>query len=132
MMERIAIGHDAADKTLILEWEGSPENDMWADAVVMMVLELEGSPQAIKSKGGAGVAGVEDDGNLRLADPAVALGSGVDAIAARGRGSAGRGHGPRVSLEVLKGYTCVAPPGLFRLSAAHAPPFRASPGWTGS
>jgi cleavage and polyadenylation specificity factor subunit 3 len=50
MMDRIAMSHDAPDRTLILEWDGSPENDMWADAIVMMVLELEGSPQAIRSK----------------------------------------------------------------------------------
>lgn len=51
MMNVITITYDAASKCLCLEWESSPENDMWADAVVMVALEVEANPQAIKCEG---------------------------------------------------------------------------------
>lgn len=49
MMGVVEISFDEAKKNLVLEWESSPENDMWADAVVMVAMDLEGNPQAIRS-----------------------------------------------------------------------------------
>lgn len=50
MMGMVSIAHDTTKKELCLEWEASAESDMWADAVVMVALELEDSPQAIRCK----------------------------------------------------------------------------------
>ncbi|EGD72150.1 cleavage and polyadenylation specificity factor subunit 3 [Salpingoeca rosetta] len=48
VMGSVTAALDAATKMLVVEWSSSPESDMWADAVMAAVLQIESRPQTIK------------------------------------------------------------------------------------
>ena len=46
----MTLSYNSEDPSVLLEWEASPENDMWADSVVSVVLQIESSPASVQSK----------------------------------------------------------------------------------
>lgn len=44
----VDVSVDEKKQEVVLEWEASPESDMWADAAMAVVLQVDGSPAAIK------------------------------------------------------------------------------------
>jgi len=49
-MEMITITFSQSMKALRLEWQASPEADMWAEAVVAVAMQVESSPAAMQRK----------------------------------------------------------------------------------
>ncbi|EDQ87907.1 uncharacterized protein MONBRDRAFT_26966 [Monosiga brevicollis MX1] len=44
----IGVSHQADAKTIRLEWDASPESDMWAEAIISAALQVEASPATIR------------------------------------------------------------------------------------
>ena len=50
ILDTVEVMHDAKKHQVILEWIGTPANDMIADAVLAVLLQIESSPASVKCK----------------------------------------------------------------------------------
>lgn len=47
VMEKVEVSLDEPQSRAILTWKAGPESDMWADSVLSVVLQVEGSPEVV-------------------------------------------------------------------------------------
>jgi hypothetical protein len=48
VLGKVTVVHHSSLSAVTVEWISGPDNDMWADAVVAVVLQIESRPASIK------------------------------------------------------------------------------------